>query len=120
MSDEEILVHLADKVMGFSVGEDGYARLGVYPRLDFSNYGGWPVLHTSSEACRRWNPLESPADAFEVQAAILAGPKATQYILRMHDMACGGVAVVGQRKLYAFLLTATPRQRCLAIVEATR
>lgn len=119
MTDREIIIHLAEKVMGFTcVGfHDDERKAEISPRLveQFGKKDGqrdWFLIGKD----RIWSPLESIADAFEVQAALKTG-QCSRYMDALEKQY---MDLFEDCPSTAYLLTVTPRQRCLAIVEATR
>lgn len=108
MTDRDIITHLATKVMGWELRALALTS-GIFDAPHGRVYH-WP---------NSWNPLESHDDSAQVQAVILASPKGNDYVLRLHDAACKGVAVITMQRLLRFMLTATPRQKCIAAVEDT-
>lgn len=103
-ADNAIVARLAREVMGWS----------IHVRFD-----GKMDVHWSDGNWKEWNPLESIADAFEVQTELLKNPRlASIYAYRLNDMAYNGLAVCPLRRVIAFLLSATPRQRCEAAIAA--
>lgn len=119
MTDREIIIHLAEKVMGWTV-RNVDAVSGSKEVIAIRDASGRDRIWYPGCGNRYWNPLESIADAFEVQAVVLAWKHADKYIFRMNDMACSGAAVISTTRMARFMLSASPRQRSLAIVEATK
>ncbi len=107
MTDRGIITHLAEKVLGWK----------------FAAGGWWKHIQTPQEkmvAGAGWNPLESIEDAFQVQAAI-PEVKVCLYISKLrYELGLQyPLSAFGQHDLFK-IASATPRQRCLAAVEATR
>lgn len=118
MTDEEIIRHLAEKVMGWKEsygGADGpvfrFVIGGIYPR-------GWRVFHSRFHTGRDWNPLESCDDCAEVEAALSPAEKA-EYAHEVLDRYFDEDQTAEYDQV-SFALYLPPRQRCLAMVEATR
>lgn len=115
MTDREIVIFLAEKVMGWQVFQSGRGSWWARDKADTLEERDIMLesLHPWDEM-PAWKPLESIADAFEVQAALKAG-QIDRYIEALLD----GWPKSGFNE-YWWLIQLTPRQRCLAIVEATR
>lgn len=112
MTDNEVVRFLAEKVMGwevFSLERTGSAK-SAGPFLVERHAGKWDLLVPNGEH-RRWNPLTSIADAFEVQAA-MRGEKCGAYIHHLRlECGCGfPVSSFGSIDLFR-LANATARQR---------
>lgn len=117
MTDQEIVIHLAEKVMGwevFSLQRQNYDefRHSIH-RLVENVEHNWNFFPPGKPG-NLWNPLESRDDCAEVQAALKAG-QIDRYIEALLD----GWPKSGFNE-YWWLIQLTPRQRCLAIVEATK
>lgn len=129
LTDAEIITRLATGIHGwevFPLSRSGYSE-HAGPKLIENVESNWVFFpHDSSgtrHASKIFNPLESWADVMELQDQILSGCNAEEYILRVYDGIVGGLTVVGTKRLYRSLLTATPRQRCMAMIavlEASR
>lgn len=122
MKDAEIVRHLAEKVMGWKIFDVSVTGFPGFPVLvqkgDFWMYYG----SESEMGGRFWNPLEDRDDCAELEAALMAGESGgVEYIYRMEDMAESLAGwTPGIIPIHRFLLTATPRQRSIAMYEATR
>lgn len=108
MTDREIIQHLAEKVMRWRV-----IALGLTSGIFDSDPG---ELHGTRHWPDNFNPLESIYDAFEVQSKVLSSEKRRLYTTAIIDY-CFDEQVAGG--LVSFCLSATPRQRCLAMCKAT-
>lgn len=121
MTDREIIIHLAEKVMGWHVyplTKSGYDQRLHEHRLIENIEGKWNHFPPGKPG-KLWNPPESIADAFEVGEALACRggsmKRFSAYLLAVMEI---DTPLEGQ-DVYA-ISHATARQRCLAIVEATR
>lgn len=108
-TDAEIIRHLAEKVMGWSIA-------GVHGGPD-----GFVVARKDTPQCPLvfWNPLESIADCMEVQAVVLAGEHGDDYADEMHDEAFKSLELITTASVTKFLLSVPPRVRALAMYRKT-
>lgn len=119
MTDREIIIYLAEKVMGWQVFQSGRGSWWARDKADTLEERDIMLesLHPWDEM-PAWSPIENIADAFEVQAALTpaqALASASHLVtvwLQKTDLPAGSLGF--------FLITATARQRCTAIVEATK
>jgi hypothetical protein len=82
VTDEEMTRLLAEKVMGWHLSEEPCCR-GWRDSVGFLV----ALAKDGSEPGEdRWNPLERIEDAWEVQEAMLIGPKAVPYFNAMHGI----------------------------------
>lgn len=120
MTDAEIIRHLAEKVMGWKVFQSGrgswWARdkEGTLEERDIMIES----LHQWDEM-PAWNPLVYISDAFEVQSALPEELRAIYQRALDVEVSPEDLRRTAIQQEWA-LITATPRQRCLAMVEATR
>lgn len=108
MTDREKVLWLAEKVMGWKL---------CACRLGGKSCG---QIYDGNGACRTsWNPLESWADAMEVQAKILADSKtADNYLYRLKDLFCAGRVIVSTTAMMRRFISATPAERMDAMILA--
>lgn len=118
MTDREIIIHLAEKVMGWrNCDTDFSAQFPAYRDMaQFDSDDLYRVFDREKHTGRNWNPLISITDAFEVQAALKAG-QSPRYMDALENQY---LAYPEDCSWLSYLICATPRQRCLAIVEATK
>lgn len=121
MTDREIVVYLAEKVMGWVESDGGsssfpifrFCQGGIYP-------SGWRVFDHRLHCGRDWNPLENIADAFEVQAA-LPDDKRDDFSKALWQIFADEKTPWRSKfEGYWHFSNATARQRCLAILEVTK
>lgn len=107
MDDKQIIRTLAEQVMWWH--ERGFAFDGGMGWFDSNEY----LVHRID--C--WNPLESIADAFEMQAKLDAADMFSRYmrVLVMVLFPEQG-PIPGDEEVWSALLQATARQRCLAAI----
>lgn len=127
MTDREIIIYLAEKVMGWTAVEfDAEDRKkDNLPRLvEQAVRDTWwlRMHHDGPQQGMQWNPLENIADSFEVQKAVPEG-KMPVYARELVIVTDAFMNARGSWELHrrdSLLIAATARQRCLAIVEATK
>ncbi len=112
MTDLELITHLAEKVLGWEAkGADDWGM------RSWAGPDKW--RHYYERTGEGWNPLASIADAFEVQAAI-PGDARDAYVGYLEcECVRGGFDEDSVADQWA-VITATPRQRCMAAYEATK
>lgn len=115
MTDQDIVRHLAEKVMGWKA-EESLGGLYITNPSDHRMRRFWDAGRTGADY---WNPLESIADAFEVQAAI-PEEKRWDYLMELREVVGATIDPLTTTGGVWSLVAATPRQRCLAALEATR
>ncbi len=118
-SDREIVRWVAEKVMGWQVFKSGRGSWWARDKAD--TYEERDIMLESLHPWDEmpiWDPLTSIADAFEVQAAILAqGPKIRREYTRALNLIAWDPADAQDGRDWA-MISATARQRTLAAYRA--
>lgn len=128
MDDKQIIRTLAEQVMSWVEVTEPMQDHDIRQLVKRSGVPHWVIdfagrfIVFDSDKDREWNPLESIADAFEMQESILAAAKQDDFVSalahildrqceleEMPEMALG-------LKAAWLLLNATARQRCLAAI----
>jgi hypothetical protein len=128
MTDRDILIHLAEKVMRWAIVrfDDDDRQEKTQPRLveQYSAHDGqqdWCLLDDGqrSRGYLAWNPLRSMNDAYEVESALLAHERA-QYIGWLECVVVPGrFSYENDDHIWA-LMNAGPRERSTALWKSTK
>lgn len=117
MSDEQMVKFLATHVMGWKVTEmvvNGEIWLDFY-RKDGPSLSWWPRC---GEYDRCWNPLAKISDAMECQPKIPKGKRGMFVFALTEIVADGNFTGKNVYDIHFDMVTAAPRQRCIAMVRA--
>lgn len=104
MTDREIITHLATKVKGWDARAVALTS-GIFDAPDGSVHV-WP---------RNWNPLESIADAFDVQQHAMESPERRRSYTRWLNRIAWDITTDRNGRDWA-MINASARHRCIALL----
>lgn len=116
MTKQQMVRHIAERVMGWRVMEEFHSS-GAIQFMSKERGIVW-CGHPNGSYVNVFNPLESIADAFEAQAKL---PMQLQPIFALHldrNMPISGRLETSAHRMFA-IANAKPGQRCNALIWAT-